>query len=137
MSAPQRIGIAIVEHAGRYLVGIRPEGVPLAGYAEFPGGKCEADEPTDACAVRECHEETGLAVAPVRLLQQVTHTYPHGTVELSFWLCRPVSADIDAAEHHGFRWVSSEQLAALRFPEANAGVIALLIDDNNGQDAQG
>jgi mutator protein MutT len=126
MSAPQRIGIAIVEHAGRYLVGIRPEGVPLAGYAEFPGGKCHADEPADACAVRECREETGLAVAPVRLLQQVTHTYPHGTVELSFWLCRP--ADGVAADYNGFRWVNAEQLAALRFPEANAAVIARLID---------
>jgi len=126
MTSPQRIGIAVVEHAGRYLVGIRPNGVPLAGYAEFPGGKCHAGEPTDICAVRECREETGLAVTPVRLLQEVTHTYPHGTVELAFWLCGPVD-DAVAAEHQGYRWVTAGQLAELRFPDANAAVIALLL----------
>jgi 8-oxo-dGTP diphosphatase len=124
--SPQRIGIAVVEHRGRYLVGVRPDGVPLAGFAEFPGGKCDPGEPTDACAVRECAEETGLSVAPVMLLDQLRHDYAHGPVELSFWLCRPVDAAAVCHEHRHFGWVSAADLAALRFPEANAGVIRLL-----------
>ena len=54
MSSATRIGIAVVESAGQVLVGLRPEGVPLAGMAEFPGGKCEQDETPRSCAVREC-----------------------------------------------------------------------------------
>ena len=52
----KRIGIAVVEHAGRYLVGIRGPDVPLAGYAEFPGGKCLPNESPEDCAVRECRD---------------------------------------------------------------------------------
>ena len=34
-----RIGIAVVEHQRQFLIGIRPAGVALAGFHEFPGGK--------------------------------------------------------------------------------------------------
>ena len=121
-----RIGIAIVEHAGRFLVGVRGEDSPLPGKAEFPGGKCDERESPAECAVRECLEETGLQVAPLRLLDQRVHTYPHGTVELSFWLCEPLSKESVGESHQGFRWVSREELKPLDFPEANRHVIGLL-----------
>ena len=44
------IGIAVVEYQGRFLVGIRPPGASLAGFAEFPGGKCEEAEAPAAAA---------------------------------------------------------------------------------------
>ena len=44
MKLATRIGIAVVESAGRILVGQRAADVPLPGLAEFPGGKCESDE---------------------------------------------------------------------------------------------
>jgi 8-oxo-dGTP diphosphatase len=121
---PVPIGIAVVEQNGRYLVGIRPEGAPLAGYAEFPGGKCAPGESPEACAVRECREETGLAVIPVCLLDRRTWTYPHATVELSFILCRPADAADPAPP---FRWIARTVLSSFRFPEANAAVLTLLI----------
>lgn len=124
MTAPVPIGIAVVERDGRFLVGVRPDGVPLAGYAEFPGGKCEAGETPEACAVRECREEAGLAVEAVRVLDQRTWEYPHGRVELSFVLCRPVD---DAEPLALFRWVARGKLAGLRFPEANAVLVERLI----------
>lgn len=48
------MGVAIVIEGDRVLIGIRPPGVPLAGLAEFPGGKCELEETAVDCAVREC-----------------------------------------------------------------------------------
>ena len=57
------IGIAVVEHQGSYLIGIRPAGASLAGFAEFPGGKCEAGEEPAAAAVRECLDGTDLTPA--------------------------------------------------------------------------
>src|SRR5262249_17180878 len=41
---PTQIAIAVVECAGRYLIGQRPAGVPLAGLWEFPGGKIKPGE---------------------------------------------------------------------------------------------
>lgn len=125
-SIPKQIGIAIVRHGGDVLVGVRGPDQVLAGCAEFPGGKCEPGESPQDCAVRECREESGLAVFAARELQQVRFSYPHGDVMLHFWLCRPADQSQICANHQGFRWVPTGELAALNFPEANRGVIELL-----------
>lgn len=121
------IGIAIVEHDGKYLVGTRGPDVPLPGYSEFPGGKCEPGETPVECACRECLEETGLAVEPVELLLNVQHTYEHGAVDLHFWRCRPASTGSVSDDHQGYRWVPQIELSSLRFPEANDSVLESIV----------
>lgn len=123
---PERIGIAVVEHQGRYLIGFRPEGCPLAGYAEFPGGKCHPDETPGRCALRECLEETGLEVQVIDLLMHRLFTYPHGTFDLHFWLCRPTAKAVVADAHKGYRWVPANELKSLKFSEANGPLIEVL-----------
>lgn len=123
MSLPVlRVGIAVVVHQGQLLIGIRPPGKPLAGYSEFPGGKCEGDEPSDVCAVRECQEETGLRIETVEHVLQHRFHYGHGKLDLGFWLCRIVPGT-GADPQHGFRWISLDELFSLRFPEANAPLL--------------
>ena len=128
MPAPTRIGIAVVCCQGHYVVGIRDASQSLAGYAEFPGGKCHADEASDACAVRECREETGLDVLPAELISTINWSYDHGDVVLHFWLCHPVGSPA-ALPRCGvpFQWVSAAALRELRFPEANRSVVDYLI----------
>ena len=126
MSDPKQIGIAVVEHQGQYLVGVRGLDVPLPGAAEFPGGKCNVGESPFQCVVRECMEETGLLVVPVRLLQQREFHYPHGHVCLSFVLCYPSNRNDVQDRHNQFRWESLEALKNLNFPEGNSEVLLLL-----------
>ncbi len=138
MTAVRRIGIAVVRHADLVLVGTRPDNVPLAGYSEFPGGKCEIDELPVACAVRECFEETGLAVEPASQLATIPWSYPHGDVELHFWLCHCVGIDREAAPPTpapAFRWLPRKQLQAHAFPPANASVIEQLLVDTPAAEA--
>lgn len=125
----QRVAIAVVEHGGAYLVGTRGSGDLLAGYAEFPGGKCRPNEESAACAVRECHEETGLAVVAVSRLYFCRHTYPHGTLDLEFWLCRPATASMEVGG--GYAWLSAQALKSLQFPEANRPLIDRLAAGNH------
>ena len=125
-AAATPIGIAVVEDDGQYLVGVRGRNSPFAGRAEFPGGKCLPGETPRDCAVRECQEETGLAVVPIKRLLETQFEYEHRTVDLHFWICQPVDADSVAAEHRGFRWVEASLLASLNFPAGNAPVISLL-----------
>jgi mutator protein MutT len=122
------IGIAIVEHAGRYLVGTRGPEVALAGYSEFPGGKCEPGESPAECARRECLEETGLAVDAVELLLNVRHVYDHGAVDLHFWLCRPSNSEAVKDDHNCYRWVPGADLSSLQFPEANRSVLEMIAE---------
>ena len=127
MDTPQTIGIAVVEHDGCYLVGTRRDEGPLRGFAEFPGGKCHPGETPRDCAVRECREESGLNVAADELLLQHEFAYPHATVDLHFWLCRPVDSESVCDEHRGFRWVEPRELGTLHFPAANEPLIELLV----------
>jgi mutator protein MutT len=131
MSAAKRIGIAVVEHDNRYLVGIRGPGIPLAGFAEFPGGKFLEKETPEDCAIRECLEEAGLAVTAYRLLERREFEYPHGRVDLHFMLCHPVRPQ-DVREHHGeFHWATVVELKSMKFPEANADIVTLLEEYQN------
>jgi 8-oxo-dGTP diphosphatase len=128
----KQIGIAVVEYEGRYLVGTRLAGQDLPGLAEFPGGKCEAGESPEACAVRECLEETDLKVKPVRLLERKRHEYAHAVVDLHFWLCRvdgerEGDANAPPQPGNGFQWKSVDELRSLSFPEANAGILKVLM----------
>lgn len=108
-------------------MGVRGPDGPLPGQAEFPGGKCEPGESAENCAVRECQEETGLGVVVVGLIDEFTWTYPHGTVKLSFLLCKPRQAMDVRNEQQGFRWEAPAALMEMPFPEANRGVLERLL----------
>ena len=60
------------------------QGVHLAGYWEFPGGKCDAGETLAACLTRELREELDVDVAVGDELFTTTHAYPERRVELHF-----------------------------------------------------
>jgi 8-oxo-dGTP diphosphatase len=128
IETPTVVAIAVVEHDCKFLVGVRPEGAPLAGFAEFPGGKVDAGETSEAAAVRECLEESGMRVSVERELLVKRHQYDHGLLEIHFFLCRPVGSS-ETNPRLPFRWVSASELRTLNFPAANAEVTALLMGD--------
>ncbi|MEX2176573.1 MAG: (deoxy)nucleoside triphosphate pyrophosphohydrolase [Pirellulaceae bacterium] len=122
---PTSIAIAVVEHEGRFLVGQRGPGAPLAGLWEFPGGKTEPGETPEAAAVRECREETGLAVESLGSYPEQVQTYDHGEVHLHFIACRLVPG-APVAPREPFGWVDREALAKLAFPTGNSGLLRIL-----------
>ncbi len=127
---PTPIAIAVVEHEDCFLVGRRPEGTPLAGLWEFPGGKIEPGESAEAAAVRECREEAGVEVEPLFRYPTNVHDYKHDRVELFFIACRPLAAGAGSLAN-GFRWVPREELQKLVFPEGNRAVLQILAAAKN------
>ncbi len=124
-SPPTRIAVAVVKRGGRFLIGQRPAGVPLAGLWEFPGGKVEPGETAEQAAARECLEETGLAIEVGAPYPAVVHHYDHDRLALEFFACRAVEPK--APPKPPFRWVALAELAKYPFPAANAGLIELLV----------
>jgi 8-oxo-dGTP diphosphatase len=122
---PICVAIAVVRHDGRFLVGTRPEGVPLAGMAEFPGGKVHAGETPAEAAARECLEESGLAVEVGEEYFSTVQQYDHGLLEVHFFRCRPMDAAV--APRSPFRWVDAAELASLEFPAANGRLTEILL----------
>ncbi len=120
------IAVAVVLRHGDVLVGRRAaDAVEAAGLDEFPGGKAEPGEPPEAAAERECLEESGIAVRIGPLLDRTAATGAAGPLEILFFAAAPL--DDGAEPLVPFAWVPVAELAALRFPPANAAVLARLL----------
>lgn len=130
--SPIVVTAAVIERDGAYLVTKRLAGVHLGGLWEFPGGKCEAGEPLDACLMREIREELGCDVDVRHEIFATTHTYPRTSplepdraVELHFFVCE-LKGEPAPALGQDLRWVPRRELPSLEFPPADHALIVLL-----------
>jgi mutator protein MutT len=118
---------AVAERDGRYLVTRRLAGTHLAGLWEFPGGKCEPGETHAQCLDREMREELDVGVHVGPELLTARHDYGTKIVELHFFTCT-VHGEPQPVLGQEIRWVSPRELAALKFPAADAELIELLTE---------
>jgi 8-oxo-dGTP diphosphatase len=112
---------ALLDCEGRVLLAKRPEGRPLAGLWEFPGGKVEAGEEPEAALIRELREELGIAVAPQDLtpLTFASHTYPDFHLLMPVYLCRRWQGHVTAHEGQDLLWVRPDTLHLYDMPPAD------------------
>jgi 8-oxo-dGTP diphosphatase len=101
-------GILPVRPDGRMLLLLRPSGT-----WDPPAGRLAPGESFERGAVREVYEETGLLVAPQRLLATWVGRGPGGGLLASATYVSRVSAERDGVrlsdEHLGYRWVTTEE----------------------------
>ena len=116
---------AVIEIDGRFLVTRRQPGVHLEGFWEFPGGKCDKDEPLRVGLARELLEELDVASRIGGELFTTTHTYPDRSVELHFFRCE-LLGEPRPQLGQDMRWIPREELAGLEFPPADAELIKIL-----------
>lgn len=116
---------AVIERDSRFLVTRRLRDTHLAGCWEFPGGKCNADEPLEACLDREIAEELDARVRVGQEIYRVAHEYPERIVELHFFQCELLGEPRPVLGQE-MRWVARNELASLEFPPADAELIAML-----------
>ena len=119
------VAAAVIEREGALLVTRRLQGTHLEGCWEFPGGKCEPGESIHDCLIREISEELAATVIPEEQLLVTTHIYPEKAVELHFIACA-LSGDPVPQQGQEMQWIDRSRLDELRFPEADAALIALL-----------
>jgi mutator protein MutT len=120
------VGAAVVERAGRVLVAKRQAGVHLAGYWEFPGGKCQRGESLADCITREMREELNVGVTVGEEIFATSHEYPERTVELHFLRCELIGEPAPQLGQE-IRWVPRRQLGTLAFLPADAQLIRVLM----------
>jgi 8-oxo-dGTP diphosphatase len=121
----------ILWRGGRYLAVRRPEGVRMAGFWEFPGGKIDPGEGPEQALVRELEEELGVLGARPVFWRELTHEYPEFPVRLRFFHVYDFEGEPEPREGQTLRWcdpADAQDLAGMEFLEADAPIVAALRD---------
>jgi 8-oxo-dGTP diphosphatase len=117
---------AVIEREGRFLVTRRQAGVHLAGYWEFPGGKCDPGETLTACLLRELREELAVDAHIGDEIHTVTHHYAERSIVLHFFRCVLLGAPSPQLGQE-MRWVTRAEMGALAFPPADEELIRTIV----------
>ena len=121
---------ALVDPDGRVLIAQRPEGKPMAGLWEFPGGKVEAGETPEQSLIRELEEELGIVVKEACLapLTFASHSYPDFHLLMPLYICRRWDGLPRSLEGQALKWVRPRDLKDQPMPPADAPLIPFLLD---------
>jgi len=119
---------ALVDADGRVLLAQRPEGKPMAGLWEFPGGKVETGETPEQTLIRELEEELGIVVKEACLapLTFASHSYPDFHLLMPLYICRRWEGTAIAKEGQNLKWVRPNRLRDYPMPPADVPLVAHL-----------
>ncbi len=122
--------VALVDRDGRVLIARRPEGKPMAGLWEFPGGKVDDGETPEMALIRELEEELGIRV-PARCLAPLTfasHAYDEFHLLMPLYVCRNWDGAVTARESQELKWVRPARLRDYDMPPADEPLVAMVRD---------
>ena len=123
---PVKVVAGILWRDGCFLAARRPQGKPLAGYWEFPGGKVEPGEGLEQALVRELDEELGLRPVKFSLFKEKRHVYEHAAVLLYFFQVRAFKGRPRAREGHELKWFAPGQTNDAPFLEPDMEIVNAL-----------
>jgi 8-oxo-dGTP diphosphatase len=120
----------LLDEKGAVLIAKRPQGRPLAGLWEFPGGKVEHGEAPEEALIRELNEELGIEIGRADLapLTFVSHAYPDFHLLMPVYLCRSWQGKIAPHEDQELLWVKPETLGLYDMPPADEPLKVTLRD---------
>jgi len=121
---------ALIDPDGRVLITRRPDGKPMAGLWEFPGGKVEPGETPEATLVRELKEELDIDTSASCLapLTFASHGYPEFHLLMPLYVCRKWQGIVRPTEGQATKWVRARDLRGYDMPPADLPLIAPLIE---------
>jgi 8-oxo-dGTP diphosphatase len=120
---------ALIDPDGRVLIAQRPQGKPMAGLWEFPGGKVEAGERPEVSLIRELKEELGIVVKEECLapLTFASHLYSDFHLLMPLYVCRRWEGIVEAKEEQRLKWVRPNDLRNYPMPPADEPLIPHLV----------
>jgi len=122
--------VLLIDADGRVLLAQRPEGKPMAGLWEFPGGKVEPGETPEAALIREMHEELGIdthasCLAPLTF---ASHSYDSFHLLMPLFACRRWKGIVQPREGQRLAWVRARDLRSYEMPPADVPLIPMIQD---------
>ena len=108
----------------------RPQGKPLSGFWEFPGGKARPGESTEKALIRELEEELSITPVSFRLWLRMKKSYHHLDAHVHFYLVHEFQGAVIPRENQETAWIEPDRIKVGPFLEADEEIlnqIALLI----------
>ncbi|MEK9899244.1 MAG: (deoxy)nucleoside triphosphate pyrophosphohydrolase [Rhodospirillaceae bacterium] len=122
--------VVLIDADDRVLLARRPEGKPMAGLWEFPGGKLQEGETPEAALIRELAEELGIdthesCLAPIGF---ASHANDDFHLLMPLFVCRVWEGTPAPREGQELAWVRPNALRDYPMPPADVPLVAQLQD---------
>lgn len=120
-----RVVAAVIRRENQIFATARGYG-EFRGQWEFPGGKIEPGETSQAALVREIREELGVEIAVGKLIETIEYDYPAFHLSMDCFWCRLVRGEPVLREAEAARWLEKHQLHEENWLPADDALLAAI-----------
>lgn len=116
---------AVIYKEGRIFATQRGYGEFKDGW-EFPGGKIQEGESSQAALAREIREELDTEIEVGRLIDTVEYDYPEFHLSMKCFWCEIKSGDLELKEHEAARWLSADEIYDVEWLPADEIIVPVI-----------
>ena len=120
-----RVVAAVIRSENRIFATARGYG-DFKGQWEFPGGKIEPGETSEAALVREIKEELDTEIKVGELIHTIEYDYPTFHLSMDCFWCEVIEGDLVLKEAEDAKWLSKDQLYGVKWLPADIKLIDII-----------
>ena len=95
----------------------------LKGGWEFPGGKIEEGETSQAALQREIMEELDTEISGGELIDTIEYDYPTFHLSMDCFWCEIIKGDLVLKEHEAAKWLTKEKMDSVEWLPADITIV--------------